>query len=433
MKTTSVHRHHRVGPAAAVAALALLLTACLPLPGGSSGGSQPADQLPTGVTLSTGASLTSPNGLFFLVMQGDGNLVEYMHDGSMTPAVWSSGTWGQGPSYLVMQGDGNLVIYRNGGGSTWASGYAPAPGAPVASGSTALPVNSTLLPGTSLDDAGWTLTMNADGTFTATIPSGQVEPAGTLATEGAVGNPGAYLDMEPSGNLVEQTPQGQVVWQAGTAGFNQCLMANQSTGTPVVRMPGWWWTWNVWSVTPCYMGGWMKPTTAFIGDSITLFSQGAIQSAIGTSMAYTISGEFGWNIPQQMAGIDSALSDPEGAPSNVVINLGTNDATGNNTNWQSDYNAMVSAVEGRSCVILVTINTFADVLGNDNVATGINAAEQATVATHPNFHLIDWNGFLNQGSNRSTMLISDGIHPNGAGAAALAQMYMSALTSDCGA
>lgn len=458
---TAGRRSPRILALLSVGLMALGLSACLPVVG-SSGGSVD-NVLQSGDTLSTGDQITSANGMFFLAMQGDGNLVEYMYDGSMTPAIWASGTAGQGPSHLVMQGDGNLVIYRNSsgytwasgtagqgdsylrvqddgnlvvyrdsGGYTWASGYAPAPGTPVPSGSSALPVNSSLLPGSSLNDNGFTLTMGNDGTFMAVAPSGEAVPAGTIATEGAAGNPGAYLDMEPSGNLVEQTPQGEVVWQTGTNGFNQCLMGDQSTGTPVVSVHTWW-SWDIWSVTPCYMGGWMKPAVGIIGDSITEFSQTAIENTLGTSVTYTISGQGGWTISEQMAGIDSALNDPEGAPADVLINLGTNDVFTNNVNWQSDYNAMISAVQGRSCVILTTINTYADATRNNTIAIDINAAEQATVAAHSNFHILDWNSFLNQGDNRSTLLISDGIHPNSAGQVVLAQMYDTALVTDCGA
>lgn len=73
--------------------------------------------LGTNQTLQVNQQLKSPNGQYTLVMQADGNLVEY---GGGT-AIWATGT--QGSNYFtVMQGDGNLVIYNASHGAVWASG-----------------------------------------------------------------------------------------------------------------------------------------------------------------------------------------------------------------------------------------------------------------------------------------------------------------------
>ncbi|MFV0458373.1 MAG: hypothetical protein ACK5MT_06335, partial [Actinomycetales bacterium] len=55
-------------------------------------------------------------GDYRLVMQRDGNLVEYGPNG----AVWSSRT-NDPYSFLVMQGDGNLVMYSRSGGYRWST------------------------------------------------------------------------------------------------------------------------------------------------------------------------------------------------------------------------------------------------------------------------------------------------------------------------
>jgi hypothetical protein len=52
--------------------------------------------------------LTSPNGRFICIMQGDGNLVVYQ-DGFIP--LWSSNTHGTPSDRCIMQGDGNLVLY----------------------------------------------------------------------------------------------------------------------------------------------------------------------------------------------------------------------------------------------------------------------------------------------------------------------------------
>ena len=54
--------------------------------------------LAPGAELTASKSLSSPNGAYRLVMQGDGNLVEYT---SANAVVWDSATSGSG-AYLVM-------------------------------------------------------------------------------------------------------------------------------------------------------------------------------------------------------------------------------------------------------------------------------------------------------------------------------------------
>jgi hypothetical protein len=108
-----------------------------------------------------GQSLASPNGRYRLVMQGDGNVVEYGPAGAewstrtgaggaaliMTAggdavvarrterAVWHSSSAGNNGARLVVQDDGNVVVYRTNGTAAWASRTtskpAPLPAAPA--------------------------------------------------------------------------------------------------------------------------------------------------------------------------------------------------------------------------------------------------------------------------------------------------------------
>ena len=75
------------------------------------------DRLGPGEFLDSDQSIVSGNGAYRLVMQGDGNLVEYGPGGPL----WATYT-SPGRSRFVNQTDGNLVIYPNSGGVAWASG-----------------------------------------------------------------------------------------------------------------------------------------------------------------------------------------------------------------------------------------------------------------------------------------------------------------------
>ena len=69
------------------------------------------------ILLSAGASVSSPDKRYMLVMQGDGNLVLYQG----SHPLWASKTVGKGGTMAAMQTDGNLVIYNNDYGPVWAS------------------------------------------------------------------------------------------------------------------------------------------------------------------------------------------------------------------------------------------------------------------------------------------------------------------------
>ena len=75
--------------------------------------------LGTNQYLHTNDYIASPSRAFFLVLQGDGNLVEYRSSGQ---PLWASNTQGNPGDFAVMQGDGNLVVYSSNNHPLWASG-----------------------------------------------------------------------------------------------------------------------------------------------------------------------------------------------------------------------------------------------------------------------------------------------------------------------
>ena len=136
--TSSLFKGHRMAPttvaeskwtpgkrimAIAVAFLLVAVTAGIVV--ATSGGKRkaaPTSILASGGFLQPGHSVDSPNGRFSLVMQLDGNLVEYAMPKKIVQ--WQSGSSGNFNAYVVMQADGNLVVYPPGK-------TAPVPGQPT--------------------------------------------------------------------------------------------------------------------------------------------------------------------------------------------------------------------------------------------------------------------------------------------------------------
>jgi len=77
-----------------------------------------SDRLLANEQLNAGQRLVSPNGQFVLLMQNNGNLVEYASDNR---AVWATGTAAP-DSILRMQDDGNIVVIAPGNMPMWSTG-----------------------------------------------------------------------------------------------------------------------------------------------------------------------------------------------------------------------------------------------------------------------------------------------------------------------
>jgi Thiol-activated cytolysin len=129
-----------------------------------------SDMLQVGQRLAADERLTSANGRFTLLMQGDGNLVLYRDAVDVAGAYWATGTeslppdqrpttlelrpdaqlvlcdgnqvvrWASGTAgdyvdpRLVLHDNGNLVVHHDGGAPVWASGAADGTGAMAAVG-----------------------------------------------------------------------------------------------------------------------------------------------------------------------------------------------------------------------------------------------------------------------------------------------------------
>jgi hypothetical protein len=107
--------------------------------------------------------IVSPNGLYALVHQTDGNLVLYYKNSSgLRTALWATNTTGaSGGAMTILQGDGDLVVYD----------------------------------------------------YTVFNPALKLNPVWTSNTSG---NPGSHLDVQNDGNMVIYAPDGRVVWATNT-------------------------------------------------------------------------------------------------------------------------------------------------------------------------------------------------------------------------
>lgn len=206
-------------------------------------------RLLAGESLGAAQQLTSPDGRYRLVMQGDGNLVQYGPGGQ---AIWSSGTQGSGHT-VVMQADGNLVVYAPGGVSRWQSAtggrsgsfrlelqddsnlviYGPA-GAAWTRNST-LGASQGLGAGQSLTSPNgrYRLAMQGDGNLV-------VYEGGSALWSTATQGAGHVSIMQGDGNLVVYAPGGVPRWQAGTGGRPNApfTLWMQDDGNLVVYGPG---------------------------------------------------------------------------------------------------------------------------------------------------------------------------------------------------
>ncbi len=79
---------------------------------------QTCGRMNPGRVLPTGGSVTSCDGRFTLVIQGDGHLVLYQ---AGVGAIWYNSVFGSGHT-LHMQTDGHLVVYNGGGQPVWYTG-----------------------------------------------------------------------------------------------------------------------------------------------------------------------------------------------------------------------------------------------------------------------------------------------------------------------
>ena len=234
--------------------------------------------------LRTDQCLTSPDGQYEMIMQSDGNLVEYYLPGGQ--AVWASNTTNNPADYLVMQSDGNLVIYTQANTPIWTSS---SQGAPDPSLSLQDDANIVIY-GTNSAGPYPAWASNTVGVRGSTLAAGQTLQPGQFLI-----SPGGQYKLELSTNgvlaLYSTQPYACPLWTAPTiAGSSNYSAAPQAgsyfvvdkTGGLDLDSPG---TSSVWW-TASQTSGWMGPSNTPSDDSLTLGTDGnlVLSSATGQTV-----------------------------------------------------------------------------------------------------------------------------------------------------
>jgi len=194
-----------------------------------------------GQTLSANQSITSCDGRFRLITQGDGNVVVYGPSG----AVWANYIFGAG-NRLVMQADGDLVVYSSSNQALWRSRTGGNPGAWLT-----LHNDGNLVIYSSSHHALWQSRWCGGLYIGQTIPAGKYITScngrfalhaqaadGNVVLYGPTGalwatyryGAGNRLVLQGDGNLVVYTPSNQALWSSGTAGNPGARLAIQDDG-----------------------------------------------------------------------------------------------------------------------------------------------------------------------------------------------------------
>ena len=199
----------------------------------------------------------SKNHKFRLVMQPDGNLVEFDENNNQ---IWESSTSNQGTphqNYLVMQGDGNLVMHDNHANYIWNTnvyffGTRPFTLSIEDNGNIVIRDSKRLItwqsfPSSTLVSNGYyflhngknlvspqkkfKLFMQGDGNLVLYGEKGLVFWASNTVHQGVYNGSGNYLVMQDNGDLVMYDANKQVIWSSesknkGTGPFTFSVLDN---------------------------------------------------------------------------------------------------------------------------------------------------------------------------------------------------------------
>lgn len=220
-----------------------------------------SDHLSGGGILYPNRYILSSDDRFLLILQGDGNLVEYgpgyqvvwssgtggqsvayatlqASDGNFVlyspsgSVVWSTGTGGQGATKAVIQSDGAFALVNSSGTQVWSNGHGGQLSGLTAVGSNQLAAGSNLTANHYLQssDGRYSLVMQSDGNLVLYGPAYQV-----LWATYTSGTSASYATLQQSdGNFVLYDGNGNAVWNWGTSGSGATKAVVQADGNFVL-------------------------------------------------------------------------------------------------------------------------------------------------------------------------------------------------------
>lgn len=184
--------------------------------------------------------------------------------------------------------------------------------------------------------------------------------------------------------------------------------------------------------------GWAQPRSLVVlaGDSITELSTPALAGAIDGTFGIgghdvVVVARSGATAGEMEAEV---VATAEADPTQVIINLGTNDAVRTSTvpDGLAAVERVAAAFPVASCIHLVTLSESM-VSFEDPIGPGARAAEMNRgligLAERKGYHLIRWDQIVAESAAGGVPLTLDSIHPDADGEARLAAAYREAVES----
>jgi hypothetical protein len=176
-----------------------------------------------------------------------------------------------------------------------------------------------------------------------------------------------------------------------------------------------------------------RPRVAVVGDSITEQGESALEQVLSDDWRLDIDGRSGFTIAEQLPAARSLARD---TPSQVIVNLGTNDVLNGRdlSGSAADLAEVVASFPSARCIHLVTVNEGIEVAGRSYAdrSAQTNRAIVALAATDPRIDVIDWSAVVaayEAGDQADGPILTDTVHPSPRGQLALAVRYADALAS----
>jgi lysophospholipase L1-like esterase len=176
-----------------------------------------------------------------------------------------------------------------------------------------------------------------------------------------------------------------------------------------------------------------RPTVAIVGDSITERGESALRKTLSDDWRLSIDGRSGYTVAEQ---IPAARALGEQAPTQVIVNLGTNDVMKGHDLSQSaaDLAEVVAAFPAATCIHLVTVNEGIELGGRSfaDRSAELNRSIAELAAADPRIDVVDWSAAVaayEAGDQADGPILTDTVHPSPRGQLALAARYAEALAS----